>query len=335
MLRCLFQPPEESRRRGGVGVQWGEGWGCLPWPPGLSPAPLLLSPLSPTHSLLLSPVSTYGYPLGSPSLAPRSLLLLGVPMMGGTGTALLCPTGLPLGPGGAQGPGPPELGAGRRLGAPWLWAGRRMGGLAWTPLPPIPGIAAIHPEKCQLRGGRRCWGWGGGTGPHSHGMNPEPVPGVGRGLRGDPEPAAGTVRLSGELAQATTCSPQPLLPVPSLPPSCRPPGPGLILTLALLLRSCKSRASLSKPKERARGLRGAWRGLRGGRPLGRCQGSVGGQSGGQEGGLAAGRRQGQKVPVGCRGSLLYSTSCCCWVASLTTCKERGTVRCHSVLAREP
>lgn len=79
MLHCLFQPPEESRRRSGVGVQWGEGVGCLPWPPGLSLAPLLLSPLSPTLSLLLAPVSTYRCPLGSPAWPLRSLPLLGVP----------------------------------------------------------------------------------------------------------------------------------------------------------------------------------------------------------------------------------------------------------------
>lgn len=65
MLHCLFQPSEESYRRSGVGVLWGEGWRHLPCPPGLSLATLLLSPLSPTHSLLLSPVSTYKYPLGS------------------------------------------------------------------------------------------------------------------------------------------------------------------------------------------------------------------------------------------------------------------------------
>lgn len=252
--------------------------------------------------------------------------------MEGVGAALLCPTGLPLGLGGPQGPSPPGPGGGRRLGAPWLQARQRRGGLAQTPLLPIPSITAMHLEKCQLRGGQRCWCRG--TGPRSRGMNPEPMPGVGRGLRGDPEPAAGIIRLSGQLAQANHRLP-PAPPACPLPPSCRPPGPGLILTLALLLRSYESRASLSKPKERARGVRGVRRRLCRGAPLGQCRGSAGGQGGGQEGGLAAGRRQGRKVPVGCRSSLLYSTSCCCWVASLTTCQERGTVRRHAVPAPEP
>lgn len=209
-----------------------------------------------------------------------------------------------------------------------------MGGLAPVPVSPHPRHHR-HPFGEVPAPGEAGGADGGGdrTDPRSRGTNPKPVPGAGRRLRGDPEPAAGTVQLSRELAQATTCSPQPLLPVPSLPPAA-PPGPGLILMLALPLRSCISRARLSKPKERARGLRGLPEGAARGEPLGWCRGSAGGRSGGQEGGLAAGRRQGRRVPVGCRGSLLYSTSCCCWVASLTTCKERGTVRYHAVLALE-
>lgn len=202
MLRCLFQPPEESRTRGGVGVQWGEGWGRLPWPPGLSPAPLFLSPLSPTHSLLLSPVSTYGFPLGSPSPAvPAQPPAAGDPLHGvGAGR---CPQPL----GAASGAG----GGRRGLGAP-------------QPLP-IPGTAAAPPGETPALG--RAAVPSRGDGSCSCGTDPEPVPGLGGGCgaRGDPEPAAGTLRLSGELAEATTCSPHPVLPVPSVPCCCPPARP--------------------------------------------------------------------------------------------------------------
>lgn len=181
MLRCLFQPPEESRRCGGVEVQWGEGWGHLPWPPGLSPAPLLLSPLSPTHSLLLSPVSTYRYPLGSPSLAPCSLLLLGVPTMRGRVRPFSAPWGILWGQGEHRTPAPLDwqgTQAGSTLAASWV----ENGGLARTPFLPTPGNAAVHLKNCQLQGGQRCRHRG--MDPHSQGTNPEPVPSTGRGLPG-------------------------------------------------------------------------------------------------------------------------------------------------------
>lgn len=139
----------------------------------------------------------------------------------------------------------------------------------------------------------------------------------GKGLWGDPEPAAGTVRLSMELAQATTCSPQPLPPVPSLPSAAPRPWPDPDAGVAAA-KLRKQSEPFEAGGESPGGVRApeaaAW-----GRLLRQCRGNAERRGGGQEGGMAEGRRQGQKVPVGCWSSLLYSTSCCCWVASLTTC----------------
>lgn len=154
MLRCLFQPPEESRRRGGVGVQWGEGWGCLPWPPGLSPAPLLLSPPLPlTHSssLLCPPTGTLSAHRAWPHAAS---CCWGSPSLGGGGHCPPLPHRAASRAGGSMGSrSPPELGGGH---AGWEHPGSEPGG-EWGAWPrslflPIPGITAIHSEKCQLRG---------------------------------------------------------------------------------------------------------------------------------------------------------------------------------------
>lgn len=254
--------------------------------------------------------------------------------MRGAGAALFCPTGLPLGPGGTQSPSPPRAG-GEHAGweSPWLRAGQRTGGLVRTPLLPIPGIAAVRPENRQLRGGRRCRRGGDGSRlprdePRARARRGEGAAGGSRTRCWDRPALRGAGPGHHLLPPSPSClSPPSLLPPPH-------PGPGLILTLALLLRSCESRARPLKPKERARGCGGPG-GDCAGCPLRQCRGSTRGQGGGQEGGLASGQRQGGKMPVSCRSSLLYSTSCCCWVASLTTCQERRSVRHLAVPAPEP
>lgn len=221
MLRCLFQPPEESRRCSGVEVQWGEGWGHLPWPPGLSPAPVLLSPLSPTHSLLLSPVSTYRYPLSSPSLAPHSLLLLGVPTMGGRALPFAATWGILWGQGEHKTPAPLDW-EGTQAGSTLAPSRVENGDLTRTPFLPTPGTAAVHLEKCQLQGGQRCWC--GGMDPLSHRTNPEPMRSAGRGCRG-----SRTCCWDHPVLQAAGPGHHLLPPAPSarpLPPSCCPPRPG-------------------------------------------------------------------------------------------------------------
>lgn len=234
-------------------------------------------PFTHSSSLLCPPTGTLSAHGPGPVQPPAA----GGPHHGGGGHCPPLPHGAAFGARGSEGPEPPWAGGNTQAGGPLAlsWAENR--GLspdhAW--LLPTPSIAAVHLEKSQLQGGRRCW-WR-EMGPHSCGMKPKAVPSVGRGLWGDPEPAAGTVRLSMELAQATTCSPQPLPPVPSLPPAA--PGPGLILTLALPLRSCKSRASLLEPEERARGVWGAQRQLHGGDSSGSAGGAPRGKVGGRRG----------------------------------------------------
>lgn len=329
MLHCLFQPPEESRRCSGVEVQWGEGWGHLPWPPGLSPAPVLLSPLSPTHSLLLSPVSTYRYPLSSPSLAPHSLLLLGVPTMGGRALPFVATWGILWGQGEHKTPAPLDW-EGTQAGSTLAPSRVENGDLTRTPFLPTPGTAAIHLEKCQLQGGQ--WCRCGGMDPLSHRTNPEPVPSAGRGCRG-----SRTCCWDHPVLQAAGPGHHLLPPAPSarpLPPSCCPPRPGPDPDAGIAAAKLRKQSEPFKAEGGSPGGAGFWRQLRRGTPravLGERQG----RGGGQEGGLAAVRRQGQKVPVGCWGSLLYSTSCCCWVASLTTCRERSMVTCYAMTAPEP
>lgn len=125
--RCssVYFSRRQSRTRGGVGVRWGEGWGRRPWPPGLSPALLSLCPLSPTHSLLLFPVSTYGFPLRSASPVP------------------------------AQPLSPPPAPDGATFRA--AWGGERSPGPRSTPTSPRPRhLCSPTQEKRQLRGGLRC-----------------------------------------------------------------------------------------------------------------------------------------------------------------------------------
>lgn len=106
-------------------------------------------------------------------------------------------------------------------------------------------------------------------------------------------------------------------PVPSLPPAAPRPWPDPDAGIAAA-KLQKQSEPFEAGEESPGGVGGpeaaAW-----GKLLRQCQGSAERRGGGQEGGMAEGRRQGQKVPVGCWSSLLYSTSCCCWVASLTTC----------------
>lgn len=176
-------------------------------------------------------------------------------------------------------------------------------------MPSLSPSLASPPCPWRSASSRGAGGAGGGMGPHLRGMDPKPVPSVGRGLWGDPEPAAGTVRLSMELAQASTCSPHPFPPVPSLPPAAPRPWPDPDAGVAAA-KLQKQSEPFEAGGESLGGVGGpeaaAW-----GRLLRQCGGSTERRGGGQEGGMAEGRRQGQKVPVGCWSSLLYSTSCCC------------------------
>lgn len=198
--------------------------------PALAPGPLSgSSPSLPPLSHSLTPPRSCVHlqmPSRLTSLAPSQPPAAGGPVMqgGGVGAALLCPTGLPLGPGGAQSPSPPQA---RGENAGWEPPGSELGrergawsGSHFSPSPASPPCARRTASSGGAGGASE-----GGMGPGSRGTNPEPVAGTGRGLRGDPEPAAGTVRLSGELAQATTCSPLPAPRVCPLPPSCNPPTP--------------------------------------------------------------------------------------------------------------
>lgn len=127
MLRCLFQPPEESHTRGGVGVHWGKGWQCLPWPPGpLSSSSHSLPPLS---HLLTPPLSCVHLQVPSRLMgpAPCSLLLLGVPATGGGGHCPPLPHGAAFGAGESEGPEPPWAGGDTQAGGPLAlsWAENR------------------------------------------------------------------------------------------------------------------------------------------------------------------------------------------------------------------
>lgn len=246
--RCssVYFSRRQSRTRGGVGVRWGEGWGRRPWPPGLSPALLSLCPLSPTHSLLLFPVSTYGFPLRSASPVPAQLLSPPPPRMG-------LPLGQRGGESGAPAPGAPQ------------------------PLP-VPGISAAPPRRNASSGA----GCGAVRGDGSCSCGTAPERGGGCGARGDAEPAAGT-RGHHRLP--------PPLPACPLRPSLPPPGPALILALA------------AKPCE-AEGESPGVRGEPGPCPEAAVSGGV--------------RAWGGRRAAGHRDRVFYSTSCCCWVASLTT-----------------
>lgn len=160
MLRCLFQPPEESHTRGGVGVRWGEGWGCLPWPPRASLRLLSFSPpslpFSHSSSLPCPPAGT----LSAHEPGPEQPLLLGFPASGGRALPSCAPRGR-FGPGGAKGPSPPGWGD-TQAGGPWLRAGHRTGGSAQT----VPGFSPSQhrhraPGEAPAPGGPRCWwrGW--------------------------------------------------------------------------------------------------------------------------------------------------------------------------------
>lgn len=118
-------------------------------------------------------------------------------------------------------------------------------------------------------------------GPHSCGMNPKPVPSVGRACGGIQNLLLGPSGSPWSWPRPPPAPPRPShLSRPSLLP---PPGPGLILTLALPLRSCESRASLLKPEERAQGVCGPQRQLHGGDSSGSAGGAPRGEVGGRRG----------------------------------------------------
>lgn len=198
------------------------------------------------------------------------------------GAALLCPKGLPLGPGGEQGPSPPGQ-EGMQVGNRWRPGGKQG---AWPGPHFSPSLAS---PPCTQRSASSGEGSGagagdGGRGPCSCRMNPKPMPAAGRGLWGIQNLLLGPSGSPGSWPRPPPAPPQPLLPVPCLPASCHPlPRPGPDPDAGVAAESCKSRASLLKPRERAWGMQGARRRLRRERLLRQCRGSAGDKVGGRRG----------------------------------------------------